>query len=311
MQLADLQTAIRNPDAIVSLQSYFEFTQGYLAYLDAQLATAAYTTIKSSTVPYIFFRAKSGLVDGLTRPVNSELFVSREADFAALREQFESTLDVIRTHRGESKLEIGRRSLDPMVIDRLAYTVQLSIGCTADTFESPNQSRKRVGQLFENLIRNLINVLGVECGEGTVGIPTGFPGAPLKYQMDLIFPYKQPARAGLYTLSSGQAVGSVKTDSKDRLEQLFVEKFLMTRLLGRTVPFTAIFLHDVQRAVKNGIPTGINSTFLSNKFVAYKKVLTELDGVYYLDPRPSMLDPEIGIQRFSNFLIHGLWKLVG
>ncbi len=47
-----------------------------------------------------------------------------------------------------------------------------------------------------------------------------------------------------------EVVGSVKTTSKDRLDKIFLDKYLLTRLIGRDIPVVAIFLHDAQRAIK-------------------------------------------------------------
>ncbi|HYE66817.1 MAG TPA: hypothetical protein VD966_14605, partial [Pyrinomonadaceae bacterium] len=109
-----------------------------------------------------------------------------------------------------------------------------------------------------------------------------------------------------------EIVGSVKTTSKDRIDKIFLDKYLLTKLLGREIPVVAIFLHDVQRARRGESIFGINSTFKSNHFLGYSIVLNKLDGVYYVDPRPEMTANERlreQIKDFQHFLVTDLWTL--
>lgn len=109
-----------------------------------------------------------------------------------------------------------------------------------------------------------------------------------------------------------EIVGSVKTTSKDRLDKIFLDKYLLTKLIGRDIPVVAIFLHDVQRAIKGNSIFGINSTFKSNHFLGYTIALNKLDGVYYVDPRPVMTaNPRLReqIHDFQHFLLRDLWTL--
>ena len=109
-----------------------------------------------------------------------------------------------------------------------------------------------------------------------------------------------------------EVVGSVKTTSKDRIDKIFLDKYLLTQFLGREVPVVAIFLHDVQRARRARSIFGINATFKSNHFLGYTVALNRLDGVYYVDPRPEMVtDKRLHeqISDFQQFLIHDLWVL--
>ncbi|MEM2108606.1 MAG: hypothetical protein QXL10_04910, partial [Candidatus Bathyarchaeia archaeon] len=102
------------------------------------------------------------------------------------------------------------------------------------------------------------------------------------------------------------------TTSKDRIDKIFLDKYLLTKLLGREVPVIAVFLHDVQRAKAGNSIFGINSTFKSNHFLGYTVALNRLDGVYYVDPRPEMLTNEKlreQIKDFQTFLVQDLWQL--
>lgn len=72
------------------------------------------------------------------------------------------------------------------------------------------------------------------------------------------------------------------------------------------------FLHDVQRAQYGNSIFGVNSTFKTNHFLGYTVALNRLDGVYYVDPRPVMLEDARlrgEIQDFQTFLVRDLWTL--
>ena len=104
---------------------------------------------------------------------------------------------------------------------------------------------------------------------------------------------------------------------KDRIDKIFLDKYLLTKLLQRDIPVVALFLHDVQRS-KAGSDLeqsgdrhfNIASTFKTNHFLGYTVALNKLDGVYYVDPRPEMTINEKlkeQIRDFQAFLIRDLW----
>ena len=85
-------------------------------------------------------------------------------------------------------------------------------------------------------------------------------------------------------------IGSVKTSSKDRIDKIFMDKFLYSKLTETELPHIAIFLNDVQRKQTKGINEyGTSATFLPGHFRAYTVKLNSLDGVYYCDIRPNMV----------------------
>lgn len=127
-------------------------------------------------------------------------------------------------------------------INRFVYTCQQAIGATLDALPASqsNTARKLVGDLFEAYIRLIFVQLGVEVTSGFVSVPITVDDVPLfqmHYQHDLIV--KQGNRV--------KAIGSVKTSSKDRIDKVFIDKFLYNRLTGEDTPHFAVFLNDVQR----------------------------------------------------------------
>lgn len=93
-----------------------------------------------------------------------------------------------------------------------------------------------------------------------------------------------------------------------------MDKFLYDRLTGTSLPHIAIFLNDVQRKkTKPKNKYGINATFLPGHFKAYTIKLNPLDGVYYCDIRPNMLEDVLlsqHIKTIDHFFYSDLWELI-
>ena len=199
-------------------------------------------------------------------------------------------------------------------VNKVVYTIQQCVGCIGDSFANANQSRKRIGQLFEMFVKSTIQALGFECESRNITIPIpGYDGYTMSYELDLVISKnKAMITAETNFIHPSEIIGSVKTTSKDRIDKIFLDKFMLTRLLGRDIPVIAIFLHDVQRAKRGNSIFGINSTFKTNHFLGYTVSLNRLDGVYYVDPRPVMLESkrlQEQIQDFQQFLVRDLWLL--
>ena len=195
------------------------------------------------------------------------------------------------------------------ILNNATYTIQQSIGASLDALPAgaSNMARKINGDLFENFIRLIINEIGVKCRAGVIQIPVYDKNEKLFdmcYQHDLIIEDDNEIKV----------IGSVKTSSKDRIDKIFIDKFLYNKLTEKKTPHIAIFLNDVQRkrtASENKY--GINSTFLPGHFKGYTVKLNPLDGVYYCDIRPNMLTEKIlkdHIKTFDHLLCKDIWKYI-
>lgn len=111
-----------------------------------------------------------------------------------------------------------------------------------------------------------------------------------------------------------KVIGSVKTSSKDRIDKVFMDKFLYSRLTNTSLPHIAIFLNDVQRKkTKRENEYGVSATFLPGHFKAYTIKLNPLDGVYYCDIRPNMMSDALlsqHIKTIDHFFYADLWELL-
>ncbi len=231
--------------------------------------------------------------------------------------RFISFLEELKQDNSKAYIKKGKRKyLESNEINKIVYTIQQSIGNIGDSFENPNQSRKRIGQLFETLVKLIIQEVGIECESRTINIPIpGYPGYEMSYELDIVFSRnKAIITSETKFLHPSEVVGSVKTTSKDRIDKVFLDKYLLSKLLEQNTPAIAIFLHDVQRAKRGKGIFGIASTFKSKHFLGYTVALNKLDGVYYVDPRPEMITNKRlfeQIHDFQQFLVRDLWTLSG
>ncbi len=190
------------------------------------------------------------------------------------------------------------------------YTVQQCIGAALDALPAgdSNRARKVNGDLFERFIQLVICELGVSCTGGTVRVPVKVDEAVafhMNYQHDLL----------ITDTDELKIIGSVKTSSKDRIDKIFMDKFLYCKLTETALPHIAIFLNDVQRKkTRYENKYGISATFLPGHFKGFTVKLNPLDGVYYCDIRPSMRTEPIlkdHIKTIDYLLCEDLWGLLG
>jgi len=316
--IEDLQASVQDKEAFTTLDDYIKISTSFLATISSLKPTRI---VSPKDATYIFYQYGEEIGYKITRPINMNLFIESDVELQRAWERFYDFLADLRKH-GESIVAIPgvKDYLESGEINKVIYTTQQSIGCIGDSFTSPNQARKRIGQLFETLIKLVIRGIGFSCESRTLHIP--IPGYEeekykMSYELDLVFSRDKAIITSETTyLHPSEVIGSVKTTSKDRIDKIFLDKFMLTRLLGREIPVVAIFLHDVQRAKSsrkygNSI-FGVNSTFKTNHFLGYTVALNRLDGVYYVDPRPIMKSDERLLQEigdFQTFIVSDIWRI--
>ncbi len=277
-KLSELLRQATNVQHFSTLVRYRDFCLAYLEYIEAGLQARI---VSQNENHYQFFQYGRDGKFNISRPINTELFCACER-FQEKLTHFDFVFDALK-----NRVVPDDKYRSDFV--QVIYTLQQSIGATLDALPAgkSNQARKRNGDLFENLIRLLVQEMGVDCVSDIVQVPVcdaqGIELFKMSYQHDLV----------VKNNSEIKVLGSVKTSSKDRLDKIFVDKLLFNRLAGKTLPYIAVFLNDVQRKkTKKVNQYGVNSTFLSGHFRAYTIRLTPMDGVYYCDIRPNMVtDP--------------------
>jgi len=280
------------------LNGYIKFCLTYLEYISKNLQAVI---VSQNENYYNFYQyGKEGNYQ-ITRPINSSLMYNVEF-FSKVGKEFIKLLKFSKDIGTDEKEKRG-------ILLNSVYTVQQSIGAALDGLPAgkSNTARKLNGDLFENFIRLIIKAIGVDCHAGVVQIPVIVNGEQLfnmSYQHDLIIEGADKIKL----------IGSIKTSSKDRLDKIFIDKFLYSKLTETLIPHVAVFLNDVQRKnTSKENEYGINSTFLPGHFKGYTIKLNPLDGVYYCDIRPNMKTEAIlkdHIKTFDHLICDDIWKLI-
>lgn len=297
MKLSKLVDIASNKEKFVTIKDYIYFCKIFLEFAADGLQAVI---VSQNENHYRFYQYKKDGHFNITRPINSNLIYGIE-DVSKIDRDF---LKVLKAIKDLSKDDASRD-----IIRRGIYTIQQSIGAALDALPSgqSNIARKVNGDLFERFIQLLINEIGIKCESGTMQVPVYLKNEfqfNMSYQHDLL----------LYKNSDLKVIGSVKTSSKDRIDKIFLDKFLYCKLTNTALPHIAIFLNDVQR--KNGRREdeyGINATFLPGHFKVYTVKLNPLDGVYYCDIRPNMLTDELlkkHIRTIDHFFCNDIWTFL-
>ncbi|MBX2891475.1 MAG: hypothetical protein KF734_11140 [Saprospiraceae bacterium] len=302
MRLSQIIEKVTDKSNFQSLDGYIEFCANYLDFIRDSLQAVI---VSQNENHYHFYQYDQKGNFQITRPINSNLMLDADSYKIAATE-FVGMLGLLATTRG--KETIAKPELRPTA-NRVVYTIQQSVGAALDDLPAgkSNTARKLNGDLFEQFVRLIIKQLGIECKAGVVQVPVLIDGQEafkMSYQHDLIIKRD----------SELKVLGSVKTSSKDRLDKIFIDKFLYNRLTSTNIPHIAVFLNDVRRKnTKRENEYGINSTFLPGHFKGYTVKLNPLDGVYYCDIRPNMVTEAIlkdHIKTFDRLIFEDIWRLL-
>ena len=273
MNIAELVGIAKDKSKFNSLSDYIEFCLRYLEFIESGLQAII---VSQNAQHYRFFQYQEEGYFNITRPINADLLYNAN-DAALIEKEF---LNVLLQSKDVSSSDQQSRK----IICRSIYTIQQSIGATLDALPSgqSNTARKINGDLFERLMQILIREVGVDCRGGVINVPVVVDDREvfkMNYQHDLL----------IYSGEKLKVIGSVKTSSKDRLDKIFIDKFLYSKLTETSTPHIAIFLNDVQRKqTKKENKYGVSSTFLPGRFKGYTIKLNPLDGIYYCDILPIM-----------------------
>lgn len=298
MNLKQLVNKAKDKSNFTDLKSYVAFCNEYLTYVADNLQA---TIISQNENHYRFYQYRKEGNFQITRPINSNLMYDAKS-FAETSKEF---LKILRSIKNIDRKDSSIRQ----ILNNSTYTIQQSVGAALDGLPAgqSNTARKLNGDLFEHFIRLIIREIGITCFAGVIQVPVIVEGEPqfnMSYQHDLIIEKDNDLKV----------IGSIKTSSKDRIDKIFIDKFLYNKLTEKQTPHIAIFLNDVQRKkTKKDNEYGISGTFLPGHFKGYTIKLNPLDGVYYCDIRPNMRTENIlkdHIKTFDNLLIEDIWEFI-
>lgn len=275
------KTAIRVLEYLPNILSGLKIKNGY--------------TIHSSTI--------AGTLKYI-RPINKRLFIYSPEDFKIKLGAFEKLFEKLKVQNNQ--WEVSEKEL----LESVLYTIQQSIGVGFDLLTNPNSARKHVGNRFEELIKAIFTEMGIANKKTVLRIPyqTDESIKNYKCENDLILsPFNSVKSTGKY-LDHHEIVVSAKTTSKDRMGKMFIDKILLERFVQHNQKVIGIFLNDVQRKESDNI----SFTLVSGLFMVYTSFLTELDGVYYLDPPPNVFKEPYNkyLKPFSELITKDIWKLL-
>lgn len=238
------------------------------------------------------------------RPINQRLFIYSPEIFKVKLTIFKELVEKLKNKHDDWM------DMEKELIDSILYTIQQSIGAGFDLLANPNSARKHVGNRFEELIRAFFTEIGIANKRTILQIPykTDEGEKTYKCENDLILsPFKKVKSTSKH-LDDNEIVVSIKTTSKDRMGKMFIDKILLERFVEHSQKIIGIFLNDVQRKNDNDI----GFTLVSGLFMVYSKFLTELEGVYYLDPPPNASKEPYKkyMKPFSELATKDIWNLL-
>lgn len=286
-------------DSSKNLAWFLDFAEEYLDFTkfgESTTPNIQADIVSQNESNYHFIQYKDDGKHCVTRPINSSIFI-KARDFSKARQEFEKAIPNIRDIKKDIEL---RKTVNSVI-----YTCQQCIGCTLDALNNSNKAKKKNGNYFEILIRDTVKSCGINIDDKDEILKLADSNETMKFEHDIIL---------LNEKNEEKAIGQLKTSSKDRIDKIFLDKYMYNKLKKIDIPHFAIFLNDVQRKEsKNKALYGINSTFLPGHFKAYTIALNPLDGVYYLDLRPAInkdkfLDERI--KTFDQFLVEDMWNFI-
>ncbi|HAQ20059.1 MAG TPA: hypothetical protein DCR40_12645 [Prolixibacteraceae bacterium] len=249
----------------------------------------------------------SSLIAGTTkyiRPINQRLFIYSSEAFRSKLTDFQMITERLKIRHDDWS------DREKELIDSVLYTIQQSIGAGFDLLANPNSARKHVGNRFEELIKAFFTEIGIANKKTVLQIPykTDEGEKTYKCENDLILSPYPIVKSTSKHLDEHEIVVSVKTTSKDRMGKMFIDKILLERFVNHDQKVIGIFLNDVQRKENDNI----SFTLVSGLFMVYSNFLTELEGIYYLDPPPNAHKEPFNkyLKPFSELVTRDIWNLL-
>ena len=167
-RMQDLQASVQDKQAFRALEDYSKLSLYFVKTISSLNPTRI---VSPKNAAYIFYQYGENLGHRITRPINTNLFIDSDIELQVAWDRFYAFLADLKKH-GESAVTLHGVDdyLKTNEINRIIYTAQQSIGCIGDSFASPNQARKRIGQLFETLVKLVIQEVGFSCESRTINL---------------------------------------------------------------------------------------------------------------------------------------------
>lgn len=243
------------------------------------------------------------------RPINESLFVRNATEFDLYKNRFQNLIRGLRDSNGnlDSLSQELRQFADGDSIVKLLYTAIQSIGCILDLSPDSQAARKNFGQRFEDFVKVLLSDLNIANDAFTFSVTNTSLSVPYNVPIDIIMNAQEGLHSSRSHIDSRDTLLSIKTSSKDRMKLIFVDRFVLEKILEvQRVNYVALYHNDIQRKGRNGI----SSTFSPDIYTVFCHVFGNLP-LYYLDPPVVANEPRFQekIKTFDTFILYDLWKL--
>ena len=243
------------------------------------------------------------------RPINGSLFIEDITEFDLYKNRFQELIRGLRDYSGDlnSLPQKSKQFADGDSIVKLLYTAVQAIGCILDLSHDSQAARKNFGQRFEDFVKVLLSDLGIANDAFTFSVKNLSINAQYNVPIDIIINTHGSLRSSRSQIDSRDTILSIKTSSKDRMKLIFVDRFVLEKILEvRRVNYIALYHNDIQRKGKDRI----SSTFSSDIYMVFSHVFGDLP-LYYLDPPVVANESRFRqkIKTFDTFILHDLWKL--
>ena len=294
--------------ACQQIQSLDDFLQLGQSCLPTILETTESTLVSSSRYQH-YVLPVSQEDSRYLRPINEMLFVRDVTKFDSYRNQFQDLIRELRDTHGnlDSLSQELREFADGDLIVKLLYTAVQSIGCILDLSPNPQTARKNFGQRFEDFVKTLLSDLNIANDAFTFSVKNTSLSVPYNVPIDIIMNAQEALHSSRSHIDPKDTLLSIKTSSKDRMKLIFVDRFVLEKILEvQRINYVALYHNDVQRKGREGI----SSTFSPDIYTIFCHVFGDLP-LYYLDPPMVANEPRFKekIKTFDTFILYDLWKL--
>lgn len=293
---------------IQSLDEFLELGQACLLLI---LETTESISVSSSRYQHYVLRVSRISRENAhyLRPINEMLFVHDIAEFDSYKNRFQNLIRELRDSHGNLKdlSQKSRQFADTNLMVKLLYTAVQSIGCILDLSPDSQTARKNFGQRFEDFVKALFSDLGIANDAFTFRVENTSLNVRYNVPIDIIMNTQGALHSSRSHIDTKDTLLSIKTSSKDRMKLIFVDRFVLEKILEvQRVNYVALYHNDIQRKGKDGI----SSTFSSDIYMVFCHVFGDLP-LYYLDPPIVANEPRFQqkIKTFDTFILHDLWKL--
>ncbi len=153
------------------------------------------------------------------------------------------------------------------------------IGCLLDLSADSQAARKNFGQRFEDFVKALLSDLNIANDAFTFSVKNTSLSVPYNVPIDIIMNAQEVLHSSRSHIDPKDTLLSIKTSSKDRMKLIFVDRFVLEKILEvQQVNYVALYHNDIQRKGRDGI----SSTFSPDIYTIFCHVFGDLPFITWI-----------------------------